>query len=325
VTQGLRGMGEPDLHVVGYELDDDAVDTHQAADHYTVQTDLRHFAWAPMQELDLVHASPPCQPFSAGGTHGGMEDPKNCMPAALRAIKELQPRVATIENVKGLASKKHRAYLGWILKELHAYGYDDVEFKVINAADFGVPQTRQRLWIVARNDGAVRWPHPTHARVPGMLNEKPWVSMADALGWDDGDLVGFPRRDDGRGVVEINGELYRERDLVPASMPAHTIGSKGRSWLRFLNTGMNWPKGGTRKDAQTRGVDQPAPTVSTRSGRQWHWHHCDEIERVTIQELAVLQGFPADYPWQGSLTSQGFQVGNAVPPAMAAAVIGANL
>lgn len=123
--------------------------------------------------------------------------------------------------------------------------------------------------------------------------QKPWatlpepthqraVSMSDALGWPRSDLVGFPRRADNEHIVTLNGQDYRKRDLFPASGPAPTLTEKARSWSRWTGAG----------------------TVP-----------------LSTSEAGVLQGFPADYPWQGSRSSQFHQIGNAVPPPLAAAVL----
>jgi DNA (cytosine-5)-methyltransferase 1 len=186
---------------------------------------------------------------------------------------------------------------------------------------YGVPQTRERAFLLASLDGAVKLPEPTHQRyVPGVdagatheiglfgeIITEPWVSMGEAL----------------PSVVD-----------------------------RLLSTGRDWKPGGTREDAQTIPTSRPAPTVTSVES-QWQWiherpatvvmgdrrifnpgHHAnadypatgsrnDGAVRVTVPEQLVLQGFRSDYPVQGKITSRYQQVGNAVPPPLAAAVVGA--
>jgi DNA (cytosine-5)-methyltransferase 1 len=338
---------------------------------------------------------------------------------------------------------------------------------VLEAERYGVPQTRERAILIARNDGVVAHPpEPTHHRY--MPNEPrpeasfdlfgggllPWVSMAEALGWHEGDrflngthehraewqadapaptlhfgarlntvvrepwqpsdLVGFPRRADtpsnraGDGVIEIDGEEYRERDLRTADQPAQHLTEKARSWQRWPGEAPDGQRrnSGPGAERDPRSVDdpsytirangsgshpsgvewvheRPAPTfVSTRRskdgvliGRQmadgegenvggWGYGrpattvaadprvfppghkvngddvragrggqrrsgagHTDEAGstaqavRVTVDEAAALQSFPAGWPWQGTRTAQFTQVGNAVPPLLGEAVL----
>lgn len=221
---------------------------------------------------------------------------------------------------------------------------------LLNAADFGVPQTRQRAFLLAHRRRPVGLPEPTHAREPsGEL--QPWVTMAEALGWTG--RVGFPRVDD----LGTSEDGYRERDWRGADEPAFALTEKARSWT--VNTGRDWKPGGSRADAQTfDAAEQPAPAFTAKAGGQWHLERpattiqCDsrvwppghkvnaddrrrlpdaderygdragsEALRVEVWEAGVLQSFPPDYPWQGTRSKQFEQVGNAVPPRLAARVL----
>jgi DNA (cytosine-5)-methyltransferase 1 len=362
-----------------------------------------------------MHGSPPCQPWSASGKGHGRADARDGMPWMLRAVAELMPLLVTVENVEGLTYAKHRDYLMWFVTELQALGYA-VEWRVLNAADYGVPQTRKRLIVVGRLEGLVKWPRATHAKEAqdGVL---PWVSMASALGWGldsptrtvcgnreprwafevansyatGRTLVGFPRRADGRdeGIV-VNGETYRARDLFDAGGPAQTVTEKGRSWHAYVLHTNTDQRDGRR---QTRSIDEPTPTITAKSGGQWvlqpgtfadgrpggvgkrrmytpdlepaptvalgkdvagwvwrrpattvsgdtrihppghranaaadgHKRAGPDAYRLSVAELAVLQDMPPDYPFVGTKTSAVRQIGNALPPTLLQAVVGANL
>jgi DNA (cytosine-5)-methyltransferase 1 len=167
----------------------------------------------------------------------------------------------------------------------------------------------------------------------------PWVSMAEALGWEDED--GFLRSNYGTG-----GDASKRGERL-LSEPAATLTSKADRMKWILHTNRDQRPDGSR---QTVEGDRPAPTFTAKSGGQWVFTrpattvNCDPrisapgrhdpnesgsqqkgAIRVTVEQAATLQSFPADYPWQGTKTKQFEQVGNAVPPGMARPVIEAAL
>jgi DNA-cytosine methyltransferase len=116
-------------------------------------------------EVDLLAAGVPCQPFSNAGKHQGEWDPRDGFPAFLELTAYLEPRAVLIENVKGLLSKRHTEYFEAVVEALSELDYM-VYWKVLTAADFGVPQRRERLFIVGlRPEDApgFQWPQPTHS------------------------------------------------------------------------------------------------------------------------------------------------------------------
>lgn len=136
---------------------------------------------------------------------------------------------------------------------------------VLNAADYGVPQTRQRAILIASRDHEVGCPPPTHA-ARGANGLLPWVSMAAALGWTEARQVGFPRVDD-RGD---SADGYRERDWRDGDQPAFALTEKARSWS--VRTGRDsMVTGRTAADVQPyeRSLDEPAPTLDTKVGTAW--------------------------------------------------------
>jgi site-specific DNA-cytosine methylase len=115
--------------------------------------------------IDLLAGGVPCQPFSAAGKHQGEWDQRDGFPAFLALAAALQPRALVIENVKGLTTKPHRGYLDRVVAEIEGLGYV-VRWRVLNAADFGVPQRRERIFIVGLEPGSANrfaWPAPTHS------------------------------------------------------------------------------------------------------------------------------------------------------------------
>jgi DNA (cytosine-5)-methyltransferase 1 len=221
----------------------------------------------------------------------------------------------------------------------------------LNAEQYGVPQTRTRAILMARRDGVdAAPPTPTHSRYystrPHQLDigVEPWVSMAEALGWGlterpfvtagnavgraegiggsggkaaivrakaEGKwLVGFPRRADSDDVVTIDGVEYRARDLREADGPAQAVTEKARSWERFEHLDPRVPVTTVAGD----------PRVSSRDHHE-HGAQAGRATRLTVDEASRLQSYPPGFPWQGTKTKQFLQIGNAVPPLLARAVL----
>jgi DNA (cytosine-5)-methyltransferase 1 len=252
---GLRRAG---FEVVGFEHWAPAHATHVANGircelHDLSDPDLDgHIAGC-----DLLWASPPCQPFSAAGDGEGADDDRDGFPWTLRIIGKLLPSVVVIENVRGLTYSKHQGYLGSVLQSLAGMGYD-WQWRVLNSADYGVPQTRERCFIIARRDGGrIVWPSPTHTEGDSLFLE-PWVTMAEAI--------------DRHGMLDCRQEPTA---LTPTTQPARTIGTMALGqWVldddarHFTITELarlqgfpdNWTWCGTKTD-QARQVGNAVPPI----------------------------------------------------------------
>ena len=288
------------------------------------------------QSVDLLWASPPCQPYSRAGKQRGADDERDGWPATLAAIREVQPRWVVTENVVGSPAE---AWAG----ELRAL-YPHVVVWRANAVDWGLPSRRDRLYVIA---GPMPWtpPAPTHygPDVPWLLRggRAPWVGFGDALG-----LIGVWGADlmEGKGMVERRG---RESRPIPASdKPAPVLRARGHGAPPFRlvpGNGGNLPAPrATDQPAHTVTghcpmylLQMPAPCVNTGEGKG---HTCPDRERgrdnpvsraadvlflangrrsLTPDECAILVGFPPGYPFWGGVTASYRQIGNAVAPVMA--------
>jgi DNA (cytosine-5)-methyltransferase 1 len=372
-----RQIGMPDP--IGYENDPDACTTRRAADMPTVEADISTIT--PPGDIEGLIASPPCQSFSSAGKRTGLADDRGQLVwLPLEWAKATMPTWCAWEQVPEVlpiwnACKSHLIALGY-----------SVWTGLLDAERYGVPQTRTRAILMAHRERPMTPPVPTHQKyqhdVPqgdahacGLDNMfdagvKPWVSMAEALGWGmterpamtlapgtesgGADIAGGSgarkiinrERDEGRWVVH-NGQNTGGvgNDYTrPVDDPAPTLGTNGTSrWT--LRTGQNSRSAGGGTVEFTRPITDPAPTVGTMSAGQWvvdrpattvttdsriatPGHHdenkrsfSDGAIRLTVEQAAALQTFPADHPWQGSNTAKHRQIGNAIPPMLAEAVL----
>lgn len=287
-SMGLRMLG---LDSVGVEYEASAVATARAAGFKrwladVTSPEVRSYLW----NLWGYCASPECQSFSLAGKGEGRAALAHLAEAAYLVAAGATPedavalvrdealsKSATLSLEPLLVIRDHRPR--WIALEqvpgvlplwevyaeiLRGWGYS-VDTGVLNAEQYGVPQTRKRAILVASLDRVAMLPKPTHSRyysrTPTKLDDgvQKWVSMAEALGWAPSSLVGFPRRSDGRGEdIELDGVAYRARDLRLASDPAQTITEKARSFQRFDAMGDVRSSRGT-----IRSIDEPAPTITS--------------------------------------------------------------
>jgi DNA (cytosine-5)-methyltransferase 1 len=197
--------------------------------------------------------------------------------------------------------------------ELERMGYSTWTGK-LNSADYGVPQTRERAILIASRVHRVGRPEPTHRdpRKAATLFQQPWVSMRDALGWG---ATGRPAPTVTSGGTSTGG--------------AETFGHWARQMLEAERDAGRWVfRNNTNANACSRPLDMPAGTIFFSRRANWAgWIREDadgrpvESVRVTAEEAAVLQSFPRDYPWRGTVTRQKEQIGNAVPPLLARHVL----
>lgn len=264
-------------------------------------------------KIDLLAGGPPCPPYSKSRFYRkelprSLGDPVawESINGYLRALEFIEPTAFLLENVPGLAYTVHADALGLITDTARGLGYD-VDYRVLNAANFGVPQIRERLFIVGTR-APFTWPEPTHAERPehGFFESlEPWVTAGDAIGDldsdenadDTGHFAGGARHDLLEQVPPGDNYLYF---TAKRGFPGPIFEWRSRYWSFLLKLS----------------PDLPAWTIQARRSNNmgpFHWRS----RILRIAEIKRLQTFPDDWVVSGKTIDQWRQIGNAVPPRLA--------
>ena len=305
LSLGLKNAGWDVVAAV--EVDKYAVATHHQnfPNAKGIRCDVRDVDWSKFRGIDLVAGGPPCQPFSVSGKQMGKEDLRDMVPEFVRIVSEVQPNAFIMENVKGLASVKFKDYLNKAIDDLKALGYN-VHHTVLNSADYGVPQFRERLFIVGLRDGEFKFPKPTHG--PG--RKDPWVTVADAI------------NDAPRDTPNAAKVVYCKNPILRKSPNAGMlVNGKGRPLnLDLPSLTIPASAGGNRTHIIDRDNELLEYHASLMKGGKSRAGLVAGCRRLTLRECARIQGFPDSFDFIGPKSKQYSQVGNAVPPLLAAAV-----
>jgi DNA (cytosine-5)-methyltransferase 1 len=277
-------------------------------------------------ELDVLAGCPPCQGFTRLRNSSGARDPRNNLVFRyLQFVSEFRPRFAVFENVSGMLDTKHgRTFHSKLLQGFRKRGYT-VSEQVFEAADFGVPQFRRRVIIIAARGGyKVRVPAATHgapdseAVLTGRL--RPWITVREAIGG-------------GKFPALAPGQSNERGGLLPN----HLAASTGARVCRFLR---RVPRdGGSRSQVEKRYLlpchrghtghadtygrlswASPANTITTgcTNPSKGRFVHPTQTRALSFREAATLQGFPMEFRFYGKCIER--QIGNAVPPPLALAI-----
>ncbi|MGV9596477.1 DNA cytosine methyltransferase [Streptosporangium sandarakinum] len=265
-----------------------------------LQTDLCDFhpeAYPELSEIDLLAGGVPCTPYTVAGHQLGEQDDRDLFPEVIRLVKILAPRAIMIENVDNLLRRQAFSPVRERIKEeLTSLGYG-FGWRLLNAQDFGVPQRRLRSVLVAMRPECYahfRWPVTTGAAQT--VGQVLWNSMA-SRGWSQASEWAA-RADEIAPTIVGGSEKRGGGDLGPDR--AKSI------WCRL---GVN---------GNSIGDDVPSSDFVMRDGVGRKGR--EGLPKLTVSQVALLQGFPEDWEFVGGKTASYRQVGNAFPPPVAAAV-----
>ncbi|MDD5363283.1 MAG: DNA cytosine methyltransferase [Ignavibacteria bacterium] len=269
---------------------EDAVKTYRKnIGRHIICGDISKISSNEIPNHDILIGGFPCQGFSVANTNRNNKDERNKLYLELlRVLVDKRPKFFLAENVKGILSLMKGKVFQMIIADFRNAGYR-VKYKVLNAADFGVPQRRERVIILGvRNDIEynLEYPEPTHSEVKDLFKDKKkWITIGEAL------------------------------KNIPEPESKHNLLNHTYSKFKLKFNGY----------LGNRAVDpnKPAPTVTARGDEKGGvvvLHHPNNIRRMSVRELAITQSFPLDFFFEGNNSSAYRQIGNAVPPLLAFAL-----
>ncbi|TGM57463.1 DNA cytosine methyltransferase [Leptospira biflexa] len=317
------GFKKADFEVIaGLDNDPIALETfkynHVSAKAYCSDIsviDIKNFLkTANLGNIDLIIGGPPCQGFSISGKRDILDERNGLFKPYLRFVQLLKPKAFILENVPNFISMGNGLYKSQLISLFNSIGYE-VKFKILNSSEYGVPQSRRRVFFVGIKGklNSFEFPIPTHGK-----NLRDFITTREAISdlpeesiLDGKEYVSSPLSNYQKTIREGSKFVYN-----------HQITKHSENTLRIISL---VPDGGNYKDlpqkfqnirnvniAWTR-YSSAKPSLTIDTGHRHHFHY--EFNRVpTVRESARLQSFPDTFIFKGAKTHQYRQVGNAVPP-----------
>lgn len=319
-----------------------------------IEADIRKVDFAELGPVDLVGGGPPCQPFSIGGKARGFDDVRDMFPQAVRAVRELRPMAFMFENVRGLLREAFHDYVEYIRLQLTYPDFPvaqnaswdtnlqrlqrhhtskgkvngltyQVSINLANAADFGVPQRRHRVFFVGfRSDLDAKWFFPSPIASSDELLREKYVT---GNYWKEHGIAGLdnPPRNLRAKVERLysdclfptNARWKTVRDALVGLPHPKDVGAYANHYYQPGaksypgHTGSPWDEPAKALKAGDHGVPGGENMLNYGNGK---------VRYFSVRESARIQTFPDEYVFSGSWTESMRQLGNAVPVALAQAV-----
>lgn len=273
------------------------------------------------EKIDVIIGGPPCQGFSLTGPRNFEDERNKLYLAMIETVRRYQPQAFLIENVPGMANLYKGAVKDEIVRRFTEMGYN-VSYKIVCAADYGVPQIRKRLIFVGLRNSKEKYKFPEP-----ILKEEDYITCKQAIG-DLPSLVeelgeevssygvnpstDYQKKMRGNCNVLYNHVAVNHKDFVKKVIALVPDGGNYKDLPEGVGTSRNFHMAWTRYAS-----DKPSRTIDTGHRNNFHykWNRCP-----TVRESARLQSFPDDFVFTGNKTQQNKQVGNAVPVLLAYAL-----
>lgn len=295
-------------HIASYELLQFAGETiKRNRPHWDVHCgtdgDVTEVDWTGYKKrVDVVHGGPPCQPFSNAGRQAGKSDPRDMVPEFVRCVLECEPKVFVMENVTGLLSSKFETYLQEVFFAPLRDRFSIATFELA-AADFGVPQKRRRVFFVGTQIGLPEYhpPRPTHINPFTKIKDKRVKQTSFVFAEAISNLP------ETMGVRQALGLEGIGTDQLAPTIRCTLTGPRGTTSILSSTSASKvwdgievWANGVARDRAS-------ASKFQTKNGSF----------RLSVDDVALLQGFPSNWKFEGAVSKSLGQVGNSVAPPMA--------
>lgn len=308
--------------LLGIDNDDKAIETFRA-NHKNVETicgDITEITYEKDikklikdKTIDIIIGGPPCQGMSLSGPRK-FDDPRNSLYLSyIRLVNEIRPKAFVIENVPGLISLFGGKIKDSIINEFMQIGYT-VQYKILTASDYGVPQNRRRVVFIGMKSGEYEYPAISNKIVTCKMALSDLPPIEVGIGEEPAKYTCEPENDYQRIMRKHSSKVYnhiaanhseRVRNIISLVPDGGNYKDLPEEYRQSRNFNVAWTRFNSKK---------PAPTIDT--GHRHHFHY--KYDRVpTVRECARLQSFPDDFIFIGNKTQQFRQVGNAVPPILA--------
>lgn len=285
---GLEWAGFESLAHVEFDQHACATLRLNRPDWNVVEGDVRNFSAKKFRGIDLLAGGVPCPPFSVAGKQLGANDERDLFPEAVRLVGECEPKAVMLENVRGFLDTTFTDYRQNLKKQLKKLGYQ-ASWHLLNASDFGVPQLRPRVVIIAIREDFSKYFHPPLPLIDGISAKTVGETLVDLMaenGWE-GALAWASNANDIAPTLVGGSKKHGGADLGPT-----------RARNAWASMGVNG-----------KSLAETAPTRGFQG-----------MPRLTLRMAARIQGFPDDWQFAGGKTAAYRQIGNAFPPPVAKVV-----
>lgn len=348
LASGMKKAGFIPVKLVEFNKHACATLKENFGSNLVYEGDIRDFDYIDVEDVKIVAGGPPCQPFSLGGKHKGFNDARDMFPSAIKAIKELSPECFIFENVKGLLRESFADYFNYILlrlsypslvSESNSSWVDDyrnlkeisgnttpeycVQYKLLNALEYGVPQSRERVFIIGfKKDIGWKFPEKTHS--------------LDALLWSQLITGEYWKKHNVKASYDFNADAKRKSLIKKYGFlePEHKAALTVRDALHnvpnpkssTLLKGHDYQPGAKIYPGHTGSfIDLPSKTIKAGDhgvpgGENMIRYHDGEVRYFSAYEAKLIQTFPTDYSISGSWGESLRQIGNAVPVNLATVI-----